>query len=62
VLNQSNELLELRDMPAENLRTALEQTRPLCWTCHVEERQRQAVPHRALKGERFGMASARDSI
>lgn len=62
VLNQRHELFELRDIPAGDLQSVLEETSPLCWTCHVKERQRQAVPHYAFKGERFGTASARDSI
>jgi hypothetical protein len=60
VLNQHHELFELRNLPAEDLQIALENTRPLCWNCHQEERRRQAVPHRLFKGDRFGLASLHD--
>lgn len=62
VLNQHHELFELRDMPAEGLQTVLEHTRPLCWKCHQEERERQAVPHKIFKGDRFGLASLHESM
>jgi len=61
VLNQNQELFELRDLPAEDLQMALEYTRPLCQKCHREEHVRQAVSYRPLKGTRFGMASLHDS-
>ena len=62
VLSSQGELLELRDLPAEDLQMALEDKRPLCWKCHQEERERQPVPHRSLKGERFGMASLHELV
>jgi len=62
VLNQKNELFELRDLPAEDIQMALEYTRPLCWKCHQVEHERQAVTYRPLKGARFGMASLHDSV
>ena len=39
-------------MTLERLASSLESMRPLCWSCHQEERARQAVPARILKGER----------
>ena len=57
VLNQHHELFELRDMNADDLQSTLEHTRPLCWKCHQEERERQVVPHKIFKGDRFGLAS-----
>ena len=39
-------------------KAALQNMRPLCWTCHQEERVRQAVPARVLKGDRLGMRPA----
>jgi hypothetical protein len=62
VLNQDQELFELRDLPAEDLQMALEYTRPLCLKCHQQEHERQAVPCRTFKGARFGMASLHDSV
>jgi hypothetical protein len=62
VLNQDHELFELRDLPAEDLQMALEYTRPLCRKCHHDERERQPVKYRTLKGARFGMASLHDSV
>lgn len=62
VLNQHHELFELRDMPAEDLQSTLEHTCPLCWKCHQEERERQAKPHRVLKGECLGMDSLHESV
>jgi hypothetical protein len=55
VLNQQQQLFELRQMFLENLQSALLGMRPLCWNCHQEERERQAVPARVLKGERHGL-------
>ena len=62
VLNHDNELFELRDLPAEDLQMALEHTRPLCWKCHQQEHERQAIAYSARKGTRFGMASLHDSV
>jgi hypothetical protein len=62
VLNQDHELFELRDLPAEDLQTALEYTRPLCLKCHQQERERQSIPFRAFKGSRFGLSSLHDSV
>jgi hypothetical protein len=41
VLNREQKLLELRQLGLERLQVALENTRPLCWNCHQEERERQ---------------------
>jgi len=62
VLNQDQKLLELREMTLDRLASALESMRPLCWTCHQEERARQAVPPRVLKGDRHGLATAEKSV
>ena len=58
VLNQQQQLFELRQMFLEDLQSALQQMRPLCWNCHQEERERQAVPARLLKGDRHGLTPA----
>ena len=58
VLNQQQQLFELRQMFQEDLQSALQNMRPLCWNCHQEERERQAVPARVLKGERHGLEPA----
>jgi hypothetical protein len=58
VLNQKEQLFELRHMFLETLQSALLEMRPLCWNCHQEERERQAVPARMLKGERQALAPA----
>ncbi len=60
VLNQHQELFELRDLPAEDLQAALQRTSPLCWSCHQEESARQTVTHRVLKGDRYSLASLHD--
>jgi len=51
-------LVELRQVSLKQLQFALEAFRPLCWTCHQEERTRQAVPPRELKGDRHGLSAA----
>jgi hypothetical protein len=58
VLNQQQQLFELRQMFLENLQSALQDMRPLCWNCHQEERERQAVSPRILKGDRHGLTPA----
>ena len=58
VLNEQQQIFELRQMFQEDLQSALQDMRPLCWTCHQEERQRQAVPARLLKGDRRGLTPA----
>ncbi len=58
VLNQQQQLFELRQMFLEDLQSALQDMRPLCWNCHQEERERQAVPPRVLKGDRHGLTPA----
>jgi len=58
VLNQQQQLFELRQMFLETLQSALEDMRPLCWNCHQEERDRQALPVRILKGDRHGLTPA----
>jgi hypothetical protein len=51
-LDGEYELVELRQIDLKQLQFALQRMRPLCWTCHREERVRQAVPPRELKGDR----------
>ena len=60
VLNQQQQLFELRQMFQEDLQSALQDMRPLCWNCHQEERGRQAVPVRILKGDRHRLEPALD--
>ena len=55
VLNEQQKLFELRQLQLDQLQAVLEHMRPLCWNCHQEERERQAVPARVLKGERHGL-------
>jgi len=52
VLNREQKLFELRQMTLENLASALENMSPLCWTCHQQERARQPIAVKHLKGER----------
>lgn len=58
VLNQQQQLFELRQMFLETLQSSLQDMRPLCWNCHQEERERQAAPPRILKGDRHGLTPA----
>ena len=58
LLNREHKLFELRDMNLDELQTTLQGMRPLCWNCHQEERARQAVPPRALKGDRHSFTPA----
>jgi hypothetical protein len=62
VLNQQHQLLELRDMPVDDLQSTLRDTRPLCWKCHLDERARQVVPLRMMRGSRVGLASLHDPL
>jgi hypothetical protein len=57
-LNDDNRLVELRQANLKQLQFALEGMRPLCWTCHQEERVRQAVTPRGLKGDRHVLSPA----
>lgn len=52
LLDDNFKLVEMRDIDLEQLQTAVDSMRPLCWTCHQEEKQRHPRPHRILKGER----------
>jgi hypothetical protein len=60
VLNEQQKLFELRHMFLEELQTALQHMRPLCWNCHQEERARQTLAPRILKGDRHGLTPAID--
>ncbi len=62
VLDQEHQLFELRQLQLEELQSALENKRPLCWSCHQGERARQAVPARILKGDRHGLATVEESL
>jgi hypothetical protein len=57
-LDEQHKLIELRQVNLSQLQTALATMRPLCWTCHREERERQAVPARILKGDRHELEAA----
>ena len=52
MLNEQHKLFELRQLRLEEIALRLDQMRPLCWTCHQEERARQTAPARSFKGER----------
>ncbi len=52
LLDENFKLVEMRNIEMEELQLAVESMRPLCWNCHQDEKQRQARPHRILKGER----------
>jgi len=60
VLNPAQKLIELREMTLDRFASMLENMRPLCWKCHQEERERQAVPAAILKGDRHGLATAEE--
>lgn len=62
LFNQDQQLVELRDLPAENLPGTLRDTSPLCWKCHQQEHQRQLVPLRMMRGNRVGLASLHDPV
>ena len=51
-LNENQKLFELRHMHLDEIPSTLDKLAPLCWNCHQEERVRQAVPPRLLKGDR----------
>ena len=57
-LDNEYKLVELRQVDLKQLQFALEGMRPLCWTCHQEERVRQAITQRSLKGDRHGLSPA----
>jgi hypothetical protein len=57
-LDDEHKLVELRQVNLRQLQFALEGMRALCWTCHQEERARQAIPLRSLKGDRHGLSPA----
>ncbi len=56
LLDERHKLVELRQLNLVELQSALEHMRPLCWTCHQEERVRQPVVPRVLKGDRHGLS------
>ena len=57
-LDPQYKLVELRQVNLKQLQSALAEMRPLCWPCHQEERVRQAVSPRSLKGDRHGLEPA----
>src|SRR5208283_2340218 len=58
LLDEQHKLVELRQLNLAELQLALQHMRPLCWTCHQEERVRQPVVPRVLKGDRHGLSPA----
>jgi len=58
LLNEKQKLFELRHMHLDEIPSALDCMRPLCWNCHQEERVRQAEPPRLLKGDRRAVTPA----
>ena len=62
LLNDRQQLFELRNIDPYDLQTTIEHMRPLCWICHQEERARQAVEYRPLKGDRHSLASLHDAV
>ena len=57
LLNENQKLFELRHMHLDEVPSALDRMKPLCWNCHQEERVRQAAPPRILKGDRRSASS-----
>jgi hypothetical protein len=57
LLNENQKLYELRHMHLDEVPSALDHMKPLCWNCHQEERARQAKPPRLLKGDRSNLRS-----
>jgi hypothetical protein len=57
LLNEKHKLFELRHMHLDEVPSALDRMKPLCWNCHQEERARQAVAPRMLKGDRRNLGS-----
>lgn len=51
-LDENRKLIELHDIELKNLQQELQDKRPLCWTCHLQERERQAKPPAPRKGDR----------
>jgi hypothetical protein len=62
VLDQNQQLFEMRDIAVDTLQSTLRDTRPLCWKCHQEERARQVLPLRVLRGSRVGLASLHEPV
>jgi len=54
----NHKLVELRQVNLRQLQLKLNELRPLCWRCHQDERVRQAVTQRTLKGDRHGVGPA----
>jgi hypothetical protein len=57
-LDDDYKLVALRQVNLKQLQFALQDMRPLCWTCHQEERVRQAIIPRGLKGDRHVLSPA----
>ena len=57
-LDDEHKLVELREVNLKQLQFVLQGMRALCWTCHQEERVRQAVKPRSLRGDRHGLSPA----
>ena len=62
MLNQRDELFELRDMNAEDLQSDAGAYASTLLEMSQEERERQVVPHKIFKGDRFGLASLHEGV
>jgi len=60
-LDDNNNFVELYEITLDRLAFVLDNMRPLCWSCHQEERTRQAVPARYFKGDRHSLATAENA-
>ena len=56
--DENFKLVEMRNIELDQLQSAVDSMRPLCWSCHQEEKERQAQPHRVLRGERQAVRTA----
>ncbi len=58
LLDENFRLVEMRQIELDQLQSAVDSMRPLCWKCHQDEKQRRVQPHRILKGERQPVRTA----
>jgi hypothetical protein len=52
LLNEDFKLVEMRQLDVNNLGSVAQPTRPLCWSCHQQEKQRQSAPVQIASFER----------
>jgi hypothetical protein len=52
LLNEDFKLVEMRQLDVNNLGAVAQPTRPLCWSCHQQEKQRQSAPVQIASFER----------